>query len=365
MGMELRWLGPDEVDLGREYIDALWKRGHILARSAELFRWQYRAAPCEDHLGFLIASDAGRPVGCVGRIYFDGHLAGRKFPCGVMTCFISDPEYRASGLGLRIMKMAYGNYGLVMNIGSSAKVCRMYRLMGQYIADPMPRYVCIVDEKALSKMLRLGEGGTRLVLGDYKRCGRLRRLDEVPNGIQIIDLTEELMPTWDEAWGATFAPILGGIFKDAQYLRWRYLQHPTFKYDLFLAKGDDGRLCGLACLRVITLSNDCLAVRVLEFLAADHRTGLALANEIVRRVPPSTAFVEHIAMGNAWQPMKNIGLSAEGAELFSIHFSPPHFGNNHIKAAFHVALPGMTPEKFICAPETYITIADGDQDRPN
>jgi hypothetical protein len=363
MSLTMRWLGTDELSYGQACIDRLWRAGHVLARDPALFAWQFRTGPEPGTLGFLVAEEAGAAVGCIGMMALSCHRQGRPFPGAALTNFIVDPSYRAGGTGLEILRVAYAGLGLVSSIGINERVARLYRMLGQHTLI-MPRYVCLAHRPAMATLLAHCDNPDGRDLDRYAVCSPLALPSAVP-GHAVSPLTAADLQAWDRAWTELFAPRLHGVVKDAAYLRWRYLEHPVFRYDLLLVRDDRGAVRGLAVLREIPLPGEVSAVRVLDFLAADAAAGRTLAGAVARQVPPRAAFVEYICLGEAWRPLAEMGLSPDGADLFSVYFNPPDFRHHAIIGALHLDVPGATPTPFVSSPEMYMTIADGDQDRPN
>lgn len=369
MAANIYQLHADEAIKGQSCIDTLWQKGHILARDAELFKWQFRSVDQSNLLNFFIAADDNQPIGCMGRISLPCHRQGQPFPGAAMTNLICLPHYRKLGFGMQIMQKAYEGLQYVANIGINDHVAKLYRMMGQYIKSSMPRFVCIANMDILKGSLSQSAHSDKIKDESYFDCNTLYH--PASKGGKICELEssspdkEILLEDWEACWRRSFAPKLQGVIKDASYIRWRYLEHPRFHYTILLTKDSSGTVKGLAVMRSAPLPAGACAVRILEFLATDSRTGQDLAAAIAERIPPNTAFIEHIALGNQWLPLKEIGLSSRGNNLLSVYFNPPDLSHCTIKAAFYLKNIGLSAEDFICSDNTYITIADCDQDRPN
>lgn len=369
MSISLYQLNRSEWVKGQKYIDALWRHEHILARDEQLFKWQFRSIYAPEKLNFFIAEDNNCPVGCIGRMDLPCHRQGRPLLGAAMTNLICLPQYRKIGLGMQIMQKAYEGLNYVASIGINVHVAKLYHMLGQYILEVMPRYICVSNLDILIETLQHTEHAENINIDYYKKCNRLRYPSACSCHIEEIDADSShqasLLEKWDICWQEYFAPRLQGVVKDASYIRWRYLDHPIFHYKVLLAKSMGGEVQGMAVLRLAALPADACAVRVLEFLAMDENTGLSLATAIAERIPENAAFVEHISLGKQWLPLQHIGMSKEGSELFSVYFNPPDLSHCTITSAFHIINTGVSAEEFICSDNTYITIADCDQDRPN
>ena len=369
MTVSIYRLNIDECAVGQACIGALWQQGHILARDERLFKWQFRSIQQPEKLNFFIAVDDDQPVGCIGRISLPCHKHGRPFSGAAMTNLICLPKYRSKGLGMEIIREAYEGVHYVASVGINEHVAKLYRMMGQYIQKPVPRYTCVANLDSLAETLRCTAHADGIGAAHYAECSRLRL--PVCQSCKVEELDSDslhrdtLLDEWDICWRQHFAPRLQGVVKDAGYMRWRYLEHPIFRYHVLLVRDGAGNIQGLTVLRTANLPAHACAVRVLEFLAADESAGLCLAAAIAERVPSHAAFVEHVALGRQWLPLQHIGLSSHGSELFSVYFNPPDLSHCDITAAFHVKSIDVSAEYFVCSSDSYITIADSDQDRPN
>ena len=78
--------------------------------------------------------------------------------------------------------------------------------------------------------------------------------------------SETLAAGWDSFW-AKLGPGLLGPSKDLSYLKWRYIDHPTFQYEIRLAL-HGSEILGLTVYRLEKIRDrDEKVLRVVEFLA--------------------------------------------------------------------------------------------------
>lgn len=369
MAISIRQLDYSEWRKGQDFIDALWQKNHILARNPDLFKWQFKSQDAPEKLNFFIAEDENQPVGCIGRIDLPCHRYGQRFSGAAMTNLISLPQYRKFGLGMKIMHASYAGRNYVASIGINERVAKLYRLLGQYIVNPLPRYTCIGNRDALASVIPYIKNAESLTPDSFVECGSLHTTSCFSGKIREINKLsihwETSLDEWDQCWNKYFAPHLQGVVKNSEYLRWRYLEHPVFHYDILLVLNSENDVKGLAVMRKAELPGGTCALRILEFMSACESTGIRLASAIAERTPANAAFVEHIALGCQWYPLQHIGMTGKGSNLFSVYFNPPDYSHSCVVAAFHLEGMDESPESFICSQNTYITIADCDQDRPN
>lgn len=362
MALTLRWLEDGETALGMEYVSKLWSSGHILARDASLFDWQYAWPNSGGRKGFLIAEDEGMAVGCIGRMQMSSHIYGKPLSGAAMALFVVDPAYRGRGAGLDLLKTAYADLDIILTLGINSRVARLYKMLGQHILEETPRIVCRGNLDAVNAMWSYAVTGAGFPESDYASVPAF--IPESRRGGSIADLDFDGLGEWDQFWKCVIEPGSLGAKRDSQYLAWRYLRHPAFKYDLALAK-KNGRVCGLIVTRSIPLGPKAQALRIVDFIAEDEEAAAILRQAVTNRVTAETAFVENVSLGGMKGFLRPLGLDEKAGKLFSVYFNPPDFNVCAIKSAFYSKVPGMSSQAFIDSDNCYFSIADGDQDRPN
>lgn len=361
--IRFRWLRNDEVRLGMETIARLWRKDHVLARDESLFRWQYGQGRDSEHLGFLVAEADEGVVACSGLMMLPYHILGTPVFGGVGAITIVDPRYREQALGLPLMREADSDLAIIGSFGINRRIARLFRLQGRHVFT-YPRYICLTQEDLFHRYMT-NAGGSQDKAHEAWTCGGHCQTVTIPSGHTVEELSQENIEEWNRAWRKVFAPRLIGVARDAAYLRWRYLSHPSFSYHGLLARNAQGKVCGLAVCRTVSLPDDLCALRILDFLPEDDIAGQALAARLVEILPEQCVYLEHAALGYQWKSLKSIGCNAAGATSISVYTSPPDMTHTEVLSEFRVTLKDYTSQSFTESPLLYMTLADGDQDRPN
>lgn len=364
MSLQFRWLNKNEVAYGMSCIEQLWRHNHILSRDAALFEWQYGRGKTPDTLSFLVAEDDGMPVGCSGMILLPFHLCGRYIPGGVGAITIIEPKYRLKAHGIHLMNEADKGLQIVGSIGINPRVALLYKMQGRYAMDIFPRYSCVVNDEMLLKYFEYAQNSDTIDLSRFTSCSHLVR-PQIPAGLKVSPFTVDDLVEWELTWQKDFAPKLLGIARNSEYLRWRYFEHPSFNYNLYIVRNSVGKIIGFTAFRHISLGNEISQLRILDFLVANEEAGNALSAYIAEIVPDTAAFIEHSSTGNQWSALRSIGMSPTGSEMFSVYTKPPDLHHCNIIASFFVKLPSHSAETLLTNPRFYMSLADGDQDRPN
>ena len=71
MTLRIDWLPVSRLEELQAFVDEHWRRGHVLARDAELLRWQHRRRADPETLAVLLAEEDGRIAAMLGWIEFD------------------------------------------------------------------------------------------------------------------------------------------------------------------------------------------------------------------------------------------------------------------------------------------------------
>lgn len=365
MAITTRWLEVGEEDIGRRYIGLLWRKDHILARSREMFSWCYRPQPGKRTLGFIIAEDGGVPCACMGTTYFNAHIGETSLSAQTGAILAVASSHRRGGFAFRLLGEFYQTCDLVVAVTIREPNFTMHRMMKWYTNDAMPRYLCVANSDPLERLLQLTNNPRGLRIEDYSKCNRLRRNHSLTSSrYTAVSLDEKNLPEWDAAWNTHLRPRIFGTVKDADYLRWRYFAHPLFKFQGILLRDREGKVCGLAVLRVAEPYTDCKLVKIMEFLPVDSTAGETLADAVAQSIPPETAYVEHIATGAFWEALQSIGLTDKNGDLFSTRSNPPDLAFTTMNCLCELKSPLMTSRDFFESPLTYITSADMYYDLP-
>lgn len=107
------------------------------------------------------------------------------------------------------------------------------------------------------------------------------------------------------------------------------------------------------------------ALRILDFLPLTEDAGNALAANQGDLIPYKCAYVEFFSLGEKGEFFKNIGISLKCSDIISVYTQPPDPGNCKLDVALGTSLSNYSHSGFATNPDIYLTLADGDQDRPN
>lgn len=356
--IEFRWCGVERVAELQAFIDEHWKRRHILARDADLLRWQHPRSAGE--LSILVAQEKGEMLGILGIVPADCGFYGERRPGAWLTTWVARADARDRHVGLALLRSVIDETdGLVATIGGNATTMRILGVMGFSLIPAVPRWVLPGSRDALRGLLGA-------MTADVVRVSPRARANAGAPGYAVVDWHERHAAAWDRAWSERFAPRLVGTWRDAAYLRWRYLEHPRFRYEVRLATRD-GEVSGLLVYRrqrVQDRSEE--VVRIVELLAVDDAAHALLEAVVDGAMEPSTALADFYCTSTSLAaPLRAAGF--HDAEHLGVPipglFQPLDQGRTALTGAFWApARWGVEP---FVGDDAYVTRSDCDQDRPN
>jgi hypothetical protein len=339
------------------FIGAHWRAGHILSRDAELLRWQHRAGSNE--LAVLVAMRDEAIIGMLGLIPIAFNLRGRKLR-GNWLALWATAKGGPPALGMELLGAAMREGEFTGVLGANKAAMTVYRGLKWATIDAVPRFVRIASSDALERLLGAEAKGTGQIV--WAAGIEARASSSVVEGAHLLE-------SWDQAWQGEFAPLLVSTWKDADYLRWRYLDHPRFRYEVLFGRDASGRIAGCAVYRIVRIPERSSSVmRVVEFLGHG-----AVADELAGHLA-YLADAQGVAFGDFYctsaalaAPLIRQGFVAESRLPAAVPnlLQPVDFSRTKLTAAFHVQSSVVPDSWGLLSDELYFTRSDGDQDRPN
>jgi GNAT superfamily N-acetyltransferase len=315
--MRIDWVPSERLPELQAFVDEHWRRGHVLARDAELLRWQHRRCSDPELLSVLAAEEDGRLLAMLGWIEFDACVREDRVRGGWMTNWLVVPEARGRGLGRMLVERALDiEYDFVGALAANAATRHVLGRAG-FTEVGMHRWVRVFDPQ-----------GLRELLGDRR-----------------ISHTETQVP------GGEGGDSFVGACRDADYLRWRYHEHPRFRYEV---------VEGLAAYRIETVEGAAASVmRIVDFLG-DERLAARVAEAGERAGALFADFACTSARFGA--PLEAAGFEREETTALPGRFQPLDFSDRPIVSCFWAA-PRLGVD--FMSGDLYVTRADSDLDRPN
>jgi hypothetical protein len=374
---ELRYANFDEYPRIGEFLANHWSATNIYIREPRLFDWTFGRQSLwdRDSYSFALAEDKGNVVGILGGIPFTMNFFGQQFRALWLANYMISPDHRRGPLAMRLLKMMRREpYRATIAFGINPQTAPIYQVLRWRLVENIPRHFVVLPQ-ALERMGEL----LRLTHADWTR----ERIEALARRFRLLNLPEERSesePALPENWNNTgWEPIarhMVGAARNAEYLKWRYLDHPVFNYKLIVVREKDrvGLLVWrLEAIRVKTdlgESNFDRIGRVVEFLPASWQNAKALFSRLLHDLNEANAIGAdfYCYHGETRKLLAELGMllverHADG-QYIPARFQPLDNKTSVIMSSM------FAPEEMpVCSFDPncawYWTKSDADQDRPN
>jgi len=356
------------VDCREEHVPALraffarmYRPDYVLAANEDYLRWQFGGFGSSRGNGFHIklALVEGKITGCLGCFPVDVNLGGRLLRGCWLANWMVDQEQRQLGLGPLLVREVVGHFDVTLALGPNKDAHDILARMGWVDFGKLGRHVCVLDTAAAGALTETGrlDWPAQEPRQQPRRSGHavVRRVDRFDNDVGQL---------WDSAWGARESAA--GTRRSAEFLNWRYAEHPEFPYRLFETRLG-GRLGGLAVYRVEEARGLPVRVgRITELVAQTEDSEAIMLAAVIEdaRSQQAAALDFFCASQRLAGALAHQGfLPGEHPLAAQIPVLYQPLDRRRTGIAF-MAYLGNVPEG-AAALDWYVTKADGDQDRPN
>ncbi|HVU88705.1 MAG TPA: hypothetical protein VHD36_15395 [Pirellulales bacterium] len=367
--LKIDWWPADEVPQLQGVIDEHWRNGHVLARDAELLRWQYRHPTDPSVLSVLRARDEEGLAGVLGTNLVDFSVQGRRTP-GVWLALWFNIKHAAAGTGLMLLRAAMeGDAKVVACLGFNDIAERIYRGLRFTVIEELPRWICLANADAFRALLEMEQSHAAADLQATVAALSHDQSRHTTAAARLIAWDEGLADRWNAKWDHELSKQCIGTWRNFDYLRWRYAEHPRFQYQLLFAEDAGGAISGLVVFRYERVAaSDLQVVRILELLGNEDACALLAAAVREKACAAGAAFADFFCTrpGIA-APLTEAGFHRERSLPATIPmlFQPLDHRRTRVRLAYSM-LDGALEAAATAHPETlYVTRSDGDQDRPN
>jgi hypothetical protein len=377
MNLEFRFANPDEYPEIASFVNDHWAKQHIYVRSEPLFRWTFARESIWHRDGFSVAVALldGELAGVLGGIPFTFNHFGNSCQGVWLANYVIRESARKGPAALKLLSMLRGDpFGATLAFGINPATANIYRVLKGQVFPHIPRHVAVFPEAAprMTALLRISHpdwtnGEADCLSERHVFTGRLNEAAEAGNSIS---------DDWDLVNWAEIAPTVIGAARDREYLEWRYVRHPQFRYRFVTLR--EGLRTGLAVWRLETIHQampeggrqpvDRIA-RIVEFLPASDENASALLSSMFKSIRDEGAVgADYYGFHGKTRGLLN-RLGFKEAEESAADQIPGRFqpldgkGGNILSAGFLPAGVQACSLDINCP--WYWTKSDSDQDRPN
>lgn len=348
--LTVRYLKRSDTPELITFLELCYKPKYVLA-DKKFLEWYLHPprVPVEsDVLPILGAFLDGKLVGHMFVIpHYFNNRSGEKAPMVWNSNFMVHPSLQQKGVGPAIVRAIFDDTGIAVSAGTGASLQEkggrsLLTAMGYNFAF-MKKYVA-----PLEKIPELPESGS-------------------PRGaIEDVTQFDERM---DEFWKRVWAPRFFGTWRDADFMNWRYIQHPVFKYRARAIYDETGKMRGVAVFRLaVVRPTNAVFGRITEFLAEENFTE-PLLRDMLAIMKAEKAYVADffVTTPSFDETLQRVGFVSdpELTERVPRLFDPVSDADPFVNIIAKNLRGAHFGEEFNSFDNWYATAADGDQDRPN
>ena len=214
-----------------------WNPDHILQKSDELLRWQYTGFGKMCGMKVPLLFHADKMIGFrlmipIELMLSDNEGNHKVIPSAVSTLYFVDANYRGMKLGLKLQLYTIEHYGGYFSIASNTKTSApIYKKSGAKMLETMNRY-----------FRPLALDISELIISD---CGKVWAYKDTKGAVAPHFITAKELAN---AWSKSVERInVTSLNKSEAFFQWRYIDSPIYKYVLFGSEDEGGYIVGRVC----------------------------------------------------------------------------------------------------------------------
>jgi GNAT superfamily N-acetyltransferase len=343
--------GAEQLTNLRAFFVRVYGPAHPLSASEPFFKWQFGRVA--DGASVKLAMLDGAIIGCLGYVPVEVGLAGRVVDGAWVINWMIDPEHRRLGLGPILMREVNRQFAVTLNVGPNADAQTVLSRMGWTHFGELPRYTYVADPAAAASL-------TEHRQLDWPEPPAIpRRADHV--AVRMVDrFGSDATELWDRFAGSTRA----GTRRSADYLNWRYAEHPLAAYRLLEAHRS-GSMVGLAVYRIEQVKDLPVRVGRIVELICDAGAEDSLLHAVIEDAGPEVALIDFFCSDDTFAAgLTRLGFlpgDHPSAARLPVLFQPIDYRRSGVPFMAHLSKVGDQARPR----EWYVTKGDGDQDRPS
>ncbi|MBW2541090.1 MAG: hypothetical protein JRF15_03285 [Deltaproteobacteria bacterium] len=367
MSAEIRPIRLDEVSILQDFMREEWNRQHAFVHSRELLLWQHHLNPFkrqgpfgDDELSFWGAWDGSDLIAVLGEIPVPFAICGETVAGTWLAVWKNRAESTQVTVGLQLLRrVTSGPSAFVGGLGMNERVRGAYGLFRYRVCDDLPLYI-VLNPDVSSAWVRKKP--------TYTEARGSQLWLRTPASPPDWKLTVRPLPAEAEEWDRFWSRIRAGLVgtdRNSNYMNWRYLTHPHYRYEWVRVYDETEELRAAAVYRIEEAEGE-KAIHVVEFLGegqAAEQLAHALCGVMREREASFLGF--RCARAQSFEPWRAVGGDVYGKgdtayELPSL-FQPvvPEYRTLAWIYRFGRGIEPADLSGF------YVTRSDGDQDRPS
>lgn len=325
---------------------------YILSNKDFLY-WQYKNNK-KNKLSIDIIKYNEKILGYLGIIQNKFSYFGNQIQSKCFANLMIDKSIRKIGLGASLIKNSEKNSDILYLIGYNSNVAKVYKQLDWNINFDLNRFIYIINNINTSELSLIKIEKSNI---DYNANNKNFKIEKINSFDNYFNLFWEKIKN---KYSLT-------VYRDKNYLKWRFENHPILKYDIFKAIYKN-EIVSYIILRIEKFEKYKVA-RIIDFISYDDFEKNILYEIIKYYKKEKIDFIDFFFTGNFhMKSLKKIGF--ENAQIYPYNsipmlFNPIDRKRKTINFSFKLINKKLYNENIYNINNWYITKADGDQDRPN
>jgi hypothetical protein len=201
----------------QKFLEKNWKKKHILAINSKIFNW-FHYNPSEKKYNFLIFKKKSNILG------FLGILKNSKFSNGLiffdtiwLTTWVAKKAELGVGIALLMHSIKCYKYSTIGTIGCNKKARTIYKKMGFRVGN-MKHYFSINSKIKSFKIIM----ESKKISKTHNKYPSNKRIEHLKGDLKL------------KIFGNDVDELVKKYGKDETYFKNRYINHPYYKYKIYL-----------------------------------------------------------------------------------------------------------------------------------
>jgi hypothetical protein len=327
------------------------------------FEWQFQVKKNKGYASIICAYQDNRLIGICGYLPLELHwgtLTGKTTGAWLLNWMVSSesPKGLGSIMLMRLQKM----FGLCLTLNSSQFGTPILQAFNWKYFNRLPRYIIVMDKNACTPLLYDGVLPGRLDSYIFDE-GKLS-LSPANCYAESFLSDENYTPDWE------FYPAMCyGTVRSLSYFRWRYMEHPSFKY--YFRKSDSKTRPAVCVFRLEESFGSAVVkvARIVDFFYPPDEQGRADGMAVLASVlsfcrERGCVYVEFKCSRREYlQTFMALGGKEEPEEhgLLVSRLAPVQYLHRNTNVSYLSKMKNHQPE----LDQMYITKSDVDDDAPS
>lgn len=339
----------------KAFIIKSYGRDDYILLSDKFLKWQFFDNPFNHtkHYTIKLFIKDNLILGQIGYIPVKLHLPNDEY---VSACYpvnlIVRPEFRSLGIGYILLKDIISEFNFLINPGASAegeRLCLGFKMKSLGI---LKRYICVISPEQTKIIYRGNPEDLEKI--DKLNIFKIRRtINTDENFWDLPD--DDLFKIFDVNCFSFY------VVRNKEFLKWRYLSHPFFKYRFLIDKEKKGILIYREEVEPLT---NIKVWRIVELIAQPEICRNMLDRLIEEAFYNDIVIIDFLCSSNAYaKAFIDAGFLSNKSDIvqnIAYLFQPLDFRKVGVRLII-----SPCGKSSVDINKWYVTKGDSDQDRPN